>query len=74
MSETNLQTFLEALESTNKGASEGVSAQTKLSDISIDSLDLFSVIGNFEDATGKSLPDEEFEKMSTVEDFLTFFS
>lgn len=74
MNGLDLQSFLSALEDTNKGASEGVTEETKLSDISIDSLDLFSVIGNFEDNSGKTLPDEDFEKMSTVGDFLKFFS
>lgn len=74
MTRINLEMFLKVLEDTNRGSSSNVTETTAVNDINIDSLDLFSVIGHFEDATNTSLSDEEFEAMETVADFLAFFS
>ena len=74
MQTISLETFLLVIEERSNGVSDGVDASTKLSALPIDSLDLFSIIGSFEDRTGKSLSDEEFEEMKTVGDFLTFFT
>ena len=74
MANVDYKFFLEKMEKTQKGSSSKVTRDSTLASLPIDSLDMFAIIGDFEDATDKTLSDEEFETMETVEDFLLYFS
>lgn len=42
--------------------------------IGIDSLDVFNILVELESLTGKKVPDEDVEKLSTLRDMLNYFS
>ena len=46
----------------------------ELKSLGIDSLDGFSLIVELEAMTGKKVPDEEVEKLSTIRELLNYFS
>ena len=69
-----LDKFNEVLERLRKGASEGVTLDTKISDLPIDSLDLFSIISELEESTGKTMDDDNFQEIVTVQSIVKFFS
>lgn len=70
---TMLEKFLEASKGLTSHGLSGITATTRLGDLPIDSLDLYTVIENLEEDSGKTLDDDAFEKMDTVEDLLTHF-
>jgi acyl carrier protein len=51
-----------------------LSLKTRISDLPIDSLDLFTVISELEDAFGGTVSDEEMGDMQTLGDIVAFFS
>jgi acyl carrier protein len=73
MSDTRLEKTLAAMSATTSKDVTGVTATTRLADLPIDSLDLFAVVEDLEDTTGRSLSDEAFEKMDTVQSLADFF-
>ena len=50
------------------------SEELRLTDLPIDSLDLYTVIEDLEQLSGKSLSDEDFSSMNAVGDLARFFS
>ena len=42
--------------------------------LGIDSLDIFNILVDLEALTGKRVPDEDVEKLSTLGDLLNYFS
>ena len=68
-----LEKFIDASKGLPSYAHSGITGATRLGDLPIDSLDLYTVIENLEEDSGKTLDDDAFEKMDTVEDLLTHF-
>lgn len=56
-----------------RGPEQEIAVTTALDEMGIDSLDLFSLIEMLEAETGKTLPNSEFEGMTTVKDLVSFF-
>ena len=51
----------------------GMSAETTIESLPVDSLDLFTVIGELEEATGRKMSDEEMGDLETVGDLVRHF-
>lgn len=51
-----------------------LSLETRIADLPIDSLDLFTVISEMEDAFGGTMSDEAMGAMETLGDIVAFFS
>lgn len=50
-----------------------LSLETRISDLPIDSLDLFTVVSEMEDAFGGTMSDEAMAGMETLGDLVAFF-
>lgn len=46
----------------------------KLKSLGVDSLDIFNVLVELENATGKKVPDEDVEKLTTIRSLIDYFS
>lgn len=68
-----LDKFIEASKGVTSHDLSGVTVETKLGDLPIDSLDLYTVIENLEEASDGTLDDDAFEKMETVGDLVGYF-
>lgn len=68
-----VEKFLDAAKGLTPSDLSAVTTATRLGDLPIDSLDLYTVIENLEDMTGQTLGDEAFGQMETVGDLLSFF-
>ena len=50
---------------------EEVSADDTIEDLALDSIATMEMVGVLEDATGKTFPDEELAKVSTIADLMS---
>lgn len=50
-----------------------ITEETKIDDLPIDSLDLFTVIGELEDATDRPMEDDEMQALNNVGDLVLHF-
>lgn len=69
----------QAIETINQALNLGLDPATtpidvKFKSLGIDSLDVFNVLVELEELTGKKVPDEDVEKLSTIGDLLDYFS
>ena len=53
---------------------EATSLDAEFKSLGIDSLDVFNILIELESLTGKKVPDEDVEKLSTLGDLLNYFS
>lgn len=73
MSDAQLATIRTFVETTSSKSASDIGPGTRLDALPIDSLDMYTLIGELEDLHGKSMPDSDFQKMVTVGDLITFF-
>ena len=53
---------------------QDINNDTTIDELPIDSLDMFSLINELEDLTGKSMADDEMQAINTVNDLIVFFT
>lgn len=53
---------------------EKIASTHNLRDAGLDSLDLFNIFLEIEKLYGKEIPDEDFEKLQTIESILTYIN
>jgi len=51
-----------------------VSTTDSLKSLGIDSLDFFNALIEFEQITGKAVPDEDIDKIDSIDDILNYYS
>lgn len=51
-----------------------VDASAPLNSVGVDSLDFFSVLVELEKLTGTTVPDEDVDKLSSIDDIIAYFS
>lgn len=73
MADTDIAATLTVLERVAKIKEHGVTAATPLKDLGIDSLDLFTVISDLEEQTGRSMSDEDMQRLETVGELARHF-
>lgn len=73
MSKNHLSEVLKEIEKLAKQDVSSVTVSTKIADLPIDSLDLFTLIGEMEDKTSRSMDDDEMQALNTVEDLVRHF-
>ena len=73
MAEDLLATIRTFIEKASRKPAPDLSDGTRLEDLPVDSLDLYTLIGELEDETGKSMPDADFQKLDTVGDLASYF-
>ena len=69
-----LENLKESLASVSKVDSSQVTAQTEVKDLGLDSLGLFTVVGDLEEKYGKEMDENSFEAIKSVNDILSYFS
>jgi acyl carrier protein len=73
MSEQALAEVQGIIEKVCKKDVSSITEETKIDDLPIDSLDLFTVIGELEDATKRSMEDDEMQALNNVGDLIHHF-
>jgi len=53
---------------------DAISAEATLKSIGIDSLDVFTLLVEIETKTGKKIPDEDVDKLDTINAIVEYFS
>lgn len=53
---------------------KGIPLDVKFKALGIDSLDFYNVLVEIESITGRHVPDEDIDKLNTVDDLLNYFS
>lgn len=51
-----------------------VDASVPLNSVGVDSLDFFNVLVELEKLTGTTVPDEDVDKLSSIDDIIAYFS
>ena len=69
-----LENLKESLASVSKVDSSQVTAQTEVKDLGLDSLGLFTLVGDLEEKYGKEMDENSFEAIKSVNDILSYFS
>ena len=73
MTQNTLSAVQGVLEKVGRQDLSWIDESTKIDDLPIDSLDLFTVIGELEDATGRSMDDDEMQVLDNVGDLVKHF-
>lgn len=73
MTQDHLTRTVAAIETVAEEKLPDTTAETAIADLPIDSLDLFTVISDLEEATGRSMTDEEMGALATVGDLVKHF-
>lgn len=73
MSSQHLDKIQKIIEGITKVSPNNLSENTLISDLSMDSLDLFTLIGDLEDLTGVSMEDELLDGLNTIGDIISYF-
>ena len=68
-----LENLKQSLVSVSKVDSSQVTAQTEVKDLGLDSLGLFTVVGDLEEKYGKEMDDKSFESINCVSDIVSYF-
>ena len=69
-----LENLKESLASVSKVDSSQVTAQTEVKDLGLDSLGLFTVVGDLEEKYGKEMDEKSFEEIKCVDDIISYFA
>ncbi|WP_300541233.1 phosphopantetheine-binding protein [Maricaulis sp.] len=73
MNDAGIKTTIAIIEKVAEEEYPDATANTMIDELSIDSLDLFTVIGDLEEETGRSMSDEEMGRVATIGDLVKHF-
>lgn len=73
MNDAGIAKTIAVIEKVAEESLPDASAGTEIDTLSIDSLDLFTVIGDLEEETGRSMSDDQMGEVATIGDLVQHF-